>query len=94
MEKLSGNIKSIIALLVVIMTYAIFFIVLFRYATDNNAVSQVIIAVVSALSAILGYFFGYSQGAAKKDETIANLGANVQSDQTPNTQTPQEPAQG
>ena len=71
MKQFSENIKPILALFVAAMTYIIFLIVLFRYPTDNNAVSQVIIAVVGGFGAISGYYFGYSQGASKKDDVIA-----------------------
>jgi len=71
MKTIFDNIKAVLALIVVVMTYTIFMIVLFRFATDNNAVSQVIIAVVGALGTATGYYFGYSQGASKKDDVIA-----------------------
>lgn len=73
MKTIFENIKPILALFIAACTYAIFFVVLFRYSQDNNAVSQVIIAVVGAFSTATGYYFGYSQGAAKKDETINSL---------------------
>lgn len=73
MKTIFDNIKPILALLVVLCTYAIFFVVLFKYSQDNNAVSQVIIAVVGGFGTATGYYFGYSQGAAKKDETINSL---------------------
>lgn len=73
MKALNDHIKPILALIVVAMTYTIFIIILFRYSTDNNAVSQVIIAVVSGFSVATGYYFGYSQGASKKDETINQM---------------------
>ena len=70
MKTVFDNIKPILALIVVICTYAIFFMVLLKYKTDNNAVSQVIIAVVGGFGVATGYYFGYSQGASKKDEII------------------------
>lgn len=73
MRTISENIKPILALIVVIMTYTIFMIVLVKYKTDNNAVSQVIIAVVSGFGVATGYYFGYSQGSSKKDDTIHTL---------------------
>ena len=73
MKILFDHIKQVIALIIVICTYAIFLMVLLKYKTDNNAVSQVIIAAVSGFSAATGYYFGYSQGASKKDETINNI---------------------
>lgn len=73
MKTVFENIKPILALFVVTCTYAIFFVVLFRYSQDNNAVSQVIIAVVGGFGTATGYYFGYSQGASKKDDTINSL---------------------
>lgn len=58
------HIKQVLALIVVIMTYFIFLVVLFRYPTDNNAISQVIIAVVGGFGTATGYYFGYSSGRA------------------------------
>jgi len=76
MKTVFENIKQVLALIVVISTYAIFFMVLLKYQTDNNAVSQVIIAVVGGFGTATGYYFGYSQGAAKKDETINTMSSN------------------
>ena len=70
MKTLFENIKAVIALIIVMMTYVIFMVVLFRYANDNNAVSQVIIAVVGGFGVATGYYFGYSQGSASKDNII------------------------
>lgn len=72
MKFITDNIKPILALIIVLMTYSIFIIVLFRYSGDNNAVSQVIIAVVGGFGVATGYYFGYSQGASKKDDVIAS----------------------
>lgn len=72
MKTIFDNIKAIIGLLVVLSVFAMFFIILFRYKDDNNAVSQVIIAAVGSLGGITGYYFGYSSGAAKKDETMTD----------------------
>lgn len=76
MKMIFDNIKPILALIVVIMTYTIFMVVLFRYSQDNNAVSQVIIAVVGGFGTATGYYFGYSQGASKKDDKISDLTNN------------------
>jgi len=73
MKTLFDNIKPVLALLVVCCTYAIFFMVLLKYSTDNNAVSQVIIAVVGGFGTATGYYFGYSQGASKKDDVINQM---------------------
>lgn len=74
METISKHIKPLLALIVVTMTYVIFMIILFRYSKDNNAISQVIIAVVGGFGVATGYYFGYSSGRAvneKKDNPLA-----------------------
>lgn len=68
MKTIFDNIKPILALIVVVMTYTIFMVVLFRYSQDNNAVSQVIIAVVGGFGTATGYYFGYSSGRAVNDK--------------------------
>lgn len=73
MKFITDSIKPVLALIVVVMTYTIFLIVLLKYKTDNNAVSQVIIAVVGGFGVATGYYFGSNSGATKKDETISNL---------------------
>lgn len=75
MKLIFEYIKPILALLIVCMTYVIFIIILIKYRTDSNAVSQVLIAVASGFGVATGYYFGYSQGAAKKDDQIAVLSA-------------------
>lgn len=73
MKTIFDNIKPILALLVVLCTYTIFIICLFLFKTDINVISQIIIAVVGGFGTATGYYFGYSQGAAKKDEVINSL---------------------
>lgn len=75
MKTIFEYIKPILALLIVVMTYIIFIIILIKYRTDSNAVSQVLIAVASGFGVATGYYFGYSQGASKKDDQIAVLSA-------------------
>lgn len=64
------NFKAIIAMLVVFASFAYFFIITFL---EKNADPQVIIAIVAAMSNVLQYYFGSSQGSNKKDETINQL---------------------
>jgi|GEM_PF-2986744 len=77
MKTISDNIKPILALIVVAMTYTIFMVVLFRYSTDNNAVSQVIIAVVGGFGTATGYYFGYSSGRAVNDKNTPTATTNT-----------------
>lgn len=85
MKILFDNIKPVLALLVVVCTYAIFFMVLLKYSTDNNAVSQVIIAVVGGFGTATGYYFGYSQGASKKDDVISSMSTQPNIENSENT---------
>lgn len=64
------NFKAIIATLVVVASFVYFFTVTFL---EKNADPQVIIAIVAAMSNVLQYYFGSSQGNSKKDETINQL---------------------
>lgn len=64
------NFKAIIAMVVVFASFIYFFTVTFL---DKNADPQVIIAIVAAMSNVLQYYFGSSQGSNKKDETINQL---------------------
>lgn len=63
------NVKPILALFIMIAGFAYFFVATFLEKQND----QVLIAVVALTSMAGQYYFGNSQGAAKKDETIANL---------------------
>ena len=64
------NFKAIIAMVVVFASFFYFFTVTFL---EKNADPQVIMAIVAAMSNVLQYYFGSSQGSNKKDETINQL---------------------
>ena len=72
MKSLSDNIKPLLALILVVGCLSYLFMITFIYRGDSNVLSQALIAIVTALSTATGYYFGYSQGAAKKDEVIAS----------------------
>ena len=76
MKSINDNIKAILALIIVISCFGYFFMITLLFQNDHTILSQVIIAVVGALGVATGYYFGYSQGAAKKDDTIASQQAN------------------
>ncbi len=63
------NFKGILASVVVLCSFAYFFVITFY---DRNADPQVIIAIVAALSTTQQYYFGSSQGANKKDQIISD----------------------
>lgn len=73
MKDLSENIKPLLGLIIVIGVLLYFFLITWLFRNNPNVLSQVIIAMVGILGVVTGYYFGYSQGAAKKDDTIAAL---------------------
>lgn len=71
MKTLSENIKPILALLIMVSGIAYIFAI--SFSTTSNNVDQGIIAITALMAGISGYYFGYSSGAAKKDETINDM---------------------
>jgi len=69
MKQFSENIKSILAIIIVIFGFGYFYLVAF-FGVYND---QITIAIVGILGVVIGYYFGSSQGSAKKQETIDNL---------------------
>jgi len=68
MNTLKDVIKPLLALLVVVLSFAYFFYCLIAlYKPDP----QIIIAIVAAMQIPLSYYFGNSQGAATKDQIIS-----------------------
>lgn len=88
MKSINDNIKSILSLVIILLTYGILILILLQHSGDKEIVSQVLIAIVGGLGAITGYYYGYSQGAAKKDEAQAVLTANSQTTATTITPAP------
>jgi len=73
MKQINENIKSIIALSIVYFSFGYFFAIAFLEFTADP---QILIAVVAALSGVLGYYFGASSGSSKKDDTISDMAKN------------------
>lgn len=67
-EYTADHIKAILAILVVVCSFAYFFITYFVGKAQSDP--QIIIAIVGANGAILNYYFGSSQGSSKKDDAI------------------------
>lgn len=61
------NVKPILALFIMLAGFSYFFVATFLEKQND----QVLIAVVALTSMAGQYYFGNSQGAAKKDEIIA-----------------------
>lgn len=78
---LSDNIKSIIGLTVILGVIAYLFMVTI-ISKDTTVRSQALIAMVSLATGVISYYFGYSQGASKKDDAQAILTANSQTTAT------------
>lgn len=76
MEKISDNIKSILTLIIIFFTYALLILILILCKDQPTIVSQILIAVISGFTGVTGYYYGYSQGASKKDDAQAILTAN------------------
>ena len=62
-------IKPILASLIVVLSYAYFFTVLWLEQKSNLII---LTAIVGFVGTCIGYYLGASSGSAKKDETIAN----------------------
>jgi len=70
MNWISDNVKPIIALMVVMLSFTYFYLCTFGNVEPDP---QIIIAIVGALGNTQSYYFGSSTGTAKKDETISDL---------------------
>lgn len=70
MKTIAENIKPILALLIVMLGFAYFFVCFF---SERKPDPQIIIAIVSLIGSTTAYYFGSSTGNQKKDETIQKL---------------------
>lgn len=71
MKTLSENIKPILAILIIASTICYIFLTTFITTKSND--SQGLIAMIGFASGVIGYYWGYSSGSAKKDEAISEL---------------------
>ena len=67
---LNDNIKPLLGILIAVSVISYFFMCSIRNIKPDP---QITIAMVSALSIVLGYFFGSSVGSSKKDDALAAL---------------------
>jgi len=65
---LSDNIKPVLALVIVIFGFSYFFMCSIRNIKPDP---QILIAMVAAVSAATGYYFGSSSGSSKKDDILS-----------------------
>jgi hypothetical protein len=74
---LSKNITAFLAIGSTVLTFALFYIIIFRNDTIKAEVKDVVLYVLGVLSAILtqvfSFYFGSSQGSADKNKTIADM---------------------
>jgi hypothetical protein len=70
MKAISDNIKALLSIIVTVMGISYFYMCSIRNIKPDP---QILIAIVGSLGTVLGYFFGSSQGSAKKDDTISEV---------------------
>jgi len=74
---LSKNVTAFLAIGSTLLTFTLFYIIIFRNHTIKAEVKDVVLYVLGVLSAILtqvfSFYFGSSQGSADKNKTIANM---------------------
>lgn len=62
--------------MIVLFTYSILILLIIVCKGQPTIISQILIGVLSMATGVAGYYYGYSQGASKKDEAQAVLTAN------------------
>jgi membrane protein insertase Oxa1/YidC/SpoIIIJ len=75
MKFVATNIKSLLAIFVTVCSFGYFFVTYFQGKTQADP--QIIIAIVAALTQVLNYYYGSSQGSSKQSETIANMASTA-----------------
>ena len=77
-SSLSKNIGSYLALTTTLLTFVLFYIVIFRNETIKAEVKDVVIYVLGVLSTILtqvfSFYFGSSQGSVDKSKIVEGMG--------------------
>lgn len=74
MKTFFDNVKPVIGILTILLVFGYLFGITFtEVKLPHDIVPQVLIAIVAFGKDIYSYFFGNSQGSAKKDEIISNL---------------------
>ena len=75
--KLAKNISPILALGTVVITLALFYVLVFSPKTVEGDSKDIVMYILGVLSAILtqiySYYFGSSAGSAAKSKTLANI---------------------
>ena len=77
-SSLSKNIGSYLAITTTLLTFVLFYIVIFRNETIKAEVKDVVIYVLGVLSTILtqvfSFYFGSSQGSVDKSKIVEGMG--------------------
>lgn len=68
MKFIADYIKAIISIIVILASFCYFFVTYFVGKSQSDP--QIIIAIVGAMTMVLQYYFGSSQGASKQADTI------------------------
>lgn len=75
---LSDNIKSVLAIIVVVFGFGYFYMCSIRNIKPDP---QILIAMVASVSGVMGYYYGSSSSSSKKDDTISTaMSAGVPAD--------------
>lgn len=77
MKWLPANLKGFLGILTLIFVFGWLIAVTFLpVKVDKDILAQILIAIVAFGKDIYNYFFGSTQGSAKKDEMIASMTTN------------------
>jgi hypothetical protein len=72
--KLAKNISPLLALGTVVLTFSLFYILIFKPAAVESQGRDIVLYILGVLSAVLGqvysYYFGSSQGSAAKSKML------------------------
>ena len=74
MKTFFENVKPVIGILTILLVFGYLYGITFtEVKLPHDIVPQVLIAIVAFGKDIYSYFFGNSQGSAKKDELLATM---------------------
>jgi len=75
--KLSKNVSPILALGATLITFVLFYLVIFQNNKFDPSVKDIVVYILGVLSALLtqifSYYFGSSQGSSDKNKSIQNM---------------------
>ena len=75
--KLDKNVSPILALGATLITFVLFYLVIFQNKTFDPGIKDIVVYILGVLSALLtqifSYYFGSSQGSSDKNKSIQNM---------------------